>query len=458
MSVAETSVTAAPPRAAPGAGPLRRTVGIALPIALAQLGQMAMGLTDQIMLGGIGPGALAAGGLGANLFFTVLLALQGVVSGVAVLAARSRGAGRPEEVPGTYWAGVAIASVLAVPFFLLMSHPGPLLRAVGEPADLSADVAIYLDVLRWGVPAGMLGIGLLRAFLPAVGLEQLLLWIMPAGILLNLVLNFWLIHGGLGLPGYGLRGSAAATAISMWAMALLLGGLVHGRARWRRHVGFTRPPVAVVREIVAIGLPVAGTVLVEAALFLATGLLVGTLGETPLAAHTVALSVASVSFMVPLAISQAANVLVAEAAGAGRPAAARRAGITAMALSLGYMGCAALLLLGAPHLVIGLYLPPDQPAAAVAVRLLQVAGAFQLADGLQVTASGALRGLKDTRVPFLLATLGYWGIGFWLGHTLAFGAGMGAIGLWWGLFGGLAVTALLLCARFLRQTARMMKA
>jgi MATE family multidrug resistance protein len=431
---------------------LRQTIAIAAPTAVALLGQLALALTDQVMLGRISDAALAAGGLGARLFFTVLMALQGVVSGVAVLAARAQGAGKPHHVPQAYWSGLCIAAVLALPFFWLMSHPGEVLLLFGEPATLAADVASYLDVLRWGVPAGLLGIGMVRAFLPAVGLQGLTLWVMPFGIALNLLLNIWFIHGGLGVAAHGMRGSAAATAVTMWAMALGLAALLHGRRSLRHHVRLTPPRPRMLRELMVIGLPVAVMSLVETALFLATGLLVGVLGAIPLAAHTLALSVASTSFMVPLAISQTATVRVAEAMGANRPAMARRAGLVAIALSAVFMGGAAILLLLAPRPIAGLYLAPGSQAAVLGVTLLRIAGVFQIVDGIQVTAAGALRGLKDTRVPMLLAGLGYWGIGFWTGHHFAITQGLGAAGLWWGLFAGLAVVAVALTTRFAVMT------
>jgi MATE family multidrug resistance protein len=413
---------------------------------------MAMGLTDTLMLGRIGDHALAAGGLGANFFFTCLWALQGTVSGVAVLTARARGANQPHRIGPTYWSGMAIATALAIPFFWLMSAPQPLLRAVREDPSLIDSVTVYLHVLRWGVPAGLLGIGMVRAFLPAIGLERLLLQVIPAGVALNLVLNLWLIHGGLGLPAYGMAGSAAATAITLWVTTLALLGLLHAHPEWRQQIRPRTPSPALIRELLAIGLPVAATALVEATLFLATGLMIGELGPQPLAAHMVAISVASLTFMVPMAIAQAANVQVAQAAGAGDPAGARQAGLTAIAMAAAFMGAMAAIMLVVPRAIVGLYLGAGSAAVPLAASLLRIAGAFQIFDGIQVTASGALRGLKDTRIPMILALIGYWGIGFWLGLYLAFTRHLGAQGLWWGLCVGLAAVAAGLTLRFALAT------
>ena len=441
---------------------LGETVRIAAPIASALLAEMAMGLTDTVMLGSIGDAALAAGGLGANIFFTCLIILQAVLSGVSVLAARALGAGRNGEVPGIYWSGVLLAGVLGSGLFLLMSFPRGLLAAAGEPSALVQDVTQYMHVLRWGVPAGMVGIGMMRQFLPAIGLQRVLLWVVPSAVVLNAALNWVLIHGlkigaGLVIPAFGLRGSAAATAVTMTFLAGCMLALLHGRRRWRVFVRPALPRWAVLRGLMGIGIPVGLTVTVEAALFLATGFLAGGLGRVVLAAHMIAISVCTTSFMVPLSIAQTANVRVAFAVGAGRPLDARRAGFAAIVLAVAFMSATALVFTRLPGLIVGAYLGPltiaNSATVALAVSLLRVAGLFQLVDGAQVAAAGALRGLHDTRVPMLLAALGYWGIGFWAGRWLAFDRGLGAVGLWWGLLSGLAVTAVCLVSRFAAKSA-----
>jgi MATE family multidrug resistance protein len=435
---------------------LSATAWMSAPIALALLSEMAMGLTDTVMLGGIGGAALAAGGLGANIFFTGLIVLQGVLSGVSVFTARALGSGRDGEVPGIYWSGVALAGLLGALLFALVSFPGRLLLLAGEKPALVRDLSAYLHVLRWGVPGGMVGIGMMRQFLPAVGLQRVLLWVVPAAVGVNAGLNWVLIHGvrwgGFAVPAFGMLGSAAATAVTITLLAGSLLGVLHGRRGWRRFVAPAWPRARTMGAMLGIGLPVGLTVTVEAALFLATGFLAGGLGREVLAAHMIAISVCSTSFMVPLSIAQTANVRVAHASGAGLAEEARRAGFAAMALSVGFMAMMAALLTQAPGAIVAAYLgrtvPANAAVVALAVSLLHVAGVFQIVDGAQAAAAGALRGLRDTRVPMLLAAIGYWGIGFWAGRYLAFDKGLGVVGLWWGLSAGLAVAAASLVLRF----------
>jgi MATE family multidrug resistance protein len=446
------------------AGPVsqhvRQTIAIALPIAAALLSEMGMGLISTTMLGGLGDRALAAGALATNVFFSVLLVLQGALSGVGVLAANRLGAGQPREVPGLYWSGVALAVALAVPMVALLSLPARAWTALGLAPVLANDVASYLHILRWAVPGGMVGVGMMRQFLPAIGLERVLLWVLPGGVVLHAALTHWLIDGGAGLPPFGLAGSAAAIVATLTILAIGMLAVLHG-PRFGSLVRWARPDARMLRALLGIGLPVAAMVAVEAGLFLVTGIVAGVLGPSVLAAHMIALSVASVCFMVPLAISQAANVRVASAHGAGNLAAARRAGFCAIGLSLTFMATTAFVLSNVPALIVRLYLaPPSAPAAAgaaataaLAARLLRVASVFQLADGTQVAAAGALRGLQDVRVPTVLATFGYWGLGFWAGLWLAFREQLGVVGLWWGLCVGLAVVAVGLTARFAQLSA-----
>jgi MATE family multidrug resistance protein len=432
------------------------TLRLAGPLAVAQLAGMAMGVTDTVLLGTLGGDALAAGGLATMLFITVTIMLQGMLTAVSVVVSQERGAGRDDLVAAPYWAGLGIALLLCVPAFVVFSLAEPLLLLAGQPAELVRDAAAFMDVLRWAAPGAMVGIGMMRAFLPAIGQGAAMLWVALGATGINAALCWGMIHGSWGLPALGMRGPALATVLVETGMGLVLMAWLHGRPGLRRFVAWRRPGPALLRRMLALGLPVTGTFAVETGLFLGIGLLVGRLGAGPLAAHQIALSIVSVSFMVPLALAQAANVRVGNRVGAGDLAGARRAGLVAIGLAGLTEAVAAAVLLLAPGLLAGLYVDPALPgnaeAFATATGLLAIAAAFQVADGVQSAAGGALRGLGDTQVPFLLAAAGYWGVGFPAAWWLTARAGAGAAGAWWGLAGGLMLVAVLLTGRFLRRS------
>ncbi len=435
------------------------TLRLAGPLAVAQLAQMAMGLTDTVMLGALGGDALAAGGLGMMLYISVTILLQGMLTSVSIVVAQARGAGDDGAVAPAYWAGLGMSLLLSVPAWAVFSLSGPLLRAAGQPAGLVRDTAAYMDVLRWAAPGTMVGIGLMRAYLPAIGQGAVLLWVALAAAVANGVLCWGLIHGAWGLPAMGMAGSAMATVLVMTGMAGVLLAWLHGRPALRRFAAWRRPEAALLRRMAGLGLPVTGTFAVETGLFLAISLLIGQLGAAPLAAHQIALSIASVSFMIPLAIGQAANVRVGNRVGAGDAAGARRAGLVAIGLGAAAEAAAVAVLLLAPGTLAGLYIDPALPAnaeaLATAMTLIGIAAAFQVADGMQAVAAGALRGLGDTRVPFGLAAVGYWGLGFPLAWWLTGPMGAGPAGAWWGLAASLLAVAVALTLRFLRQSGRL---
>ena len=432
------------------------TLRLAGPLAVAQLAQMAMGLTDTVMLGALGGDALAAGGLGMMLYVSVTILLQGMLTSVSIVVAQARGAGDDGAVAPAYWAGLGMSLLLSVPAWAVFSLSGPLLWAAGQPAELVRDTAAYMDVLRWATPGTMVGIGLMRAYLPSIGQGAVLLWVALAAAVANGVLCWGLIHGAWGLPAMGMAGSAMATVLVMTGMAGVLLAWLHGRPALRRFAAWRRPEAALLRRMAGLGLPVTGTFAVETGLFLAISLLIGQLGAAPLAAHQIALSIASVSFMIPLAIGQAANVRVGNRVGAGDVAGARRAGLVAIGLGAAAEAAAVAVLLLAPGTLAGLYIDPALPAnaeaLATAMTLIGIAAAFQVADGMQAVAAGALRGLGDTRVPFGLAAAGYWGLGFPLAWWLTGPMGAGPAGAWWGLAASLLVVAAALTLRFLRRS------
>ena len=413
---------------------------------------MGMGLTDTVLLGSIGRDALAAGGLGGSVFFVITGVFQNAVASVAILISHARGAGDTSGIAGVLRAGFVLALLCTVPLCLALWNMEPVLLIIGEPPDLARDIALYVQVIVLGAPAAML-IATMRFYLSAMNHPRLIMWLAVFGLIANGLLDYGLIYGVWGLPELGYLGSSAATAIVLWAWAALSVAAIWFTPDARPESFWGRIDWPVFRELNRLGWPIAGLFSVETFMFLFSSLMIGTLGSTVLAAHQVAIMIASAAFMIPMATSQAANVRVGYHMGANMGFAARRAGFVALLLGTGFMVCSAIIMFSFPRgLALLFQLDPDIPAdaevIAVVVHLLTICAFFQIFDGAQAIGAGILRGYKDTRVPMVLATISYWGIGFPMAWTLGFPLNNGVEGIWWGLATGLAAAAVLLCGRF----------
>jgi len=433
---------------------LRATLALAAPLAAANLAQMAMAVTDIVMVGRLGAMPLAAAGLGGMLYFTGGVMLQGILTAVAPLAAHALGAGDRAAAGRIAGAGLVLALLLAAPFIAGLTNLDRLLHALGYDPTLAAEIGRFLRAIAWGGPA-FLGFAVLRSLLAALSRTRAIMMVLLACVAGNAALNWMLIYGHLGAPALGVAGSGYASAINQClifvGLALCtralpgLSGLRVIRsvfaARCWVHVG----------SILRLGLPIGGIMGVEVGVFLTAGILMGLLGTAALGAHQLVLNCAGISFMVPLGLGQAATVRVAYELGTGRTYAARRAAYTALALGVAFMSATAVLLWTVPQAIIAVYIDiadaANRETVQIARRLLAIAAIFQVFDGVQVIAAGALRGYKDTMIPMLLAGFGYWGAGFLGGWLLAFPFGYGAVGLWWGLALGLGVVAALLSLR-----------
>jgi len=344
--------------------------------------------------------------------------------------------------------GLWVALACGLPLSLAFPHSEPLLLALGQPPAVAAEAAVYLGALSWSV-LPFLGFVALRGFLYALGETRPVMVITLAANLVNALANYALLEGRLGCPALGVAGLGYATALARFFMLLPLAAWV-ARPRYARHrPRWGAPDPAALRRLLALGAPVGLLTVLEAGGFGAAGMVVGWLGEVPLAAHQVVLTIASTTFMVPLGLSIASAVLVGQEVGRGRPADALRLGATALAMGAGFMATSAALLLAFPLALAGAF-TRDPAVLAVAVTLLPVAGAFQVFDGLQVVAAGCLRGAGETRTPLAANVLGFWCLGLPGGGYLAHRAGWGAAGVWWGLAAALLVTGLVLSASFLR--------
>jgi MATE family multidrug resistance protein len=437
----------------------RATLALSWPLILTNLLQISLTTTDVIMMGRLGPDALAAGVLGANLFFAFVIFGIGLVSAVAPMVARERGAKRHSlrEVRRTVRQGLWSTAAISVPVWAILWFAEPILIGLGQQPELAARAAHYTNALQWAY-LPFIGYIVLRSFMAAVERPLWGLWAGVIGFVVNAAAAWCLIFGKLGFPRLELTGAGIATSISSTAMFLTLVAVILRSRKLRRYHVFGRFWQADwprFRALWRLGLPIAATLVFEVTIFNAAVFLMGLISAAALAAHSIAIQIASLSFMVPLGFGQAVTVRVGRAYGAGDRDAITRAGWTAYAMGVGFMSFTAALMLFAPRLLIGAFLdlsaPGNQPVVALAVTFLAFAALFQIVDGAQAVASGMLRGLHDTRVPMLMAALGYWGIGLPLGVLLAFPLKLGGAGIWIGLAGGLATVATMMTTRWIRR-------
>ena len=436
---------------------------LAGPLIAAQLAHVLMVFTDTLMMGKLGPAELAAGGLGAASYSFVSIFCVGVLAAVGNLIAIRHGAGDSTGVTRLAQNGLWLAGGLALASGLLLWNLGPLLARFGQEPHNIEGAMQFLSTLVFALP-GYLGFMALRGFPAAIGRPGPVMAISIGGAAANFALNWALIHGWFGLPPLGLAGIGLVTALVANVMTLLL--FLHllrhpAYAAYPLARGLLRPRLAELRELLRLGLPIGGTYAVESGMFAFAALCMGAIGSDALAAHQIAIMSVYVAFMVPVGISYATTFRIGQHYGAGRLADARRAG----RLGIGGGACCmlvfALLFWLAPEWVVGLFLDHQDPqfaaVVALAVSLLAVAAWFELFDGIQTIAMGAIRGLKDGKTTFWVGLGCYWAIGAPLAWTLAFPLGWGAEGVWWGLAGGLACAAIGLTLGFEWKTARLLR-
>ena len=429
---------------------------LALPVAGVQLGVMAMGVTDTIMVGHVSPAALASTALG-NLYFFIagsfglgtLMALDPVVS-------QAVGAQDDAAISRALQRGLLLALALTIftcATFIPVTWVLTLLR---QPPEVVPDAARYVQVSIPGVFPFYAFI-VVRQSLRAMGRVAPVLWTVLLANLVNGGLNWVFIYGNLGSPAMGVAGSSLATSISRWVMALVIIGL-GGRqvsqhlTPWRPETGAIQPLVRMLR----LGVPIGLQDLLEYGAFYAAALLMGVLGTTQMAAHQIAINLASFTFMVPLGVSTATAVLVGQAIGAGDEARARRSAIAGIIVGTSFMCTSALAFLLFPRPFARVY-TSDVALVALAATLIPIAGVFQVFDGIQAVAAGVLRGIGDTHAPPIINVVGFWLIGLPVSWLLAFRLGGGAIGLWWGIVVGLAAVALILLGRVRVRLGRAMR-
>ena len=407
---------------------------LAAPLALAELGWMAMGIADTNMAGPLGAAAVGAGTLGNMIYYPVVVSGIGLLLGMDTLVAQSFGARDPRDCRRTLIAGSWLGLLLATPLMLLIRASIPMLSAAGANPRVMHHCAPYMQALLWSIPA-MVAFTALRRYLQAVDIVKPVTFALVSANLVNLLGDWVLMYGHWGAPRMGLAGSGWSTSLARVYMAGVLAAAVLWNERRTGNLLFHlswKPDFARIRRLIVLGLPAAGQIGFEGAVFGVVTVLVARLDAVSLAAHSIAVQVISTTFMVPLGISSAAAVRVGQALGRADRAAATHAGWMALLLSGLCMGTAGIVLLAAPGEVVRLFIRDPAVIAAGAV-LLRIAAFFELFDGFQVVATGALRGAGDTHSPMLVHLAGYWGIGMPVACVLCFSYRWGAPGIWTGL-------------------------
>jgi len=429
-----------------------RTIArLGAPLLANNLAVAGMSLADTVMAGRLGARDLAAVAVGSSYFNLYLFVGLGVLMAMSPVVAHAYGAGDDRDVSRYFAQALWLVVGLTVLLVGGLLCAGPVLALAGIDPVIVPAASGYVLAIACGMP-GLLGFFALRFTSEGLGWTRPVMYIAVLGLIVNVIGNWIFMYGRLGAPRLGAVGCGVASAIVMWVMCLTMFAYMRRHRVYRAFGLFDRlvaPRSDTLREILAIGLPIAGSIVSEGGLFVAAALIMGTLGATVVAAHQIAINYSTFMFMVPLAVHSATTIHVGHLLGSGERRAARFAGFTGVVLCGGVMLISALVLLALRDGIAALY-TADVDVRALAAGMLLMAAIFQVSDGLQVGAAGALRGYKDTRIPMMLNLFSYWVIGFPVAYVLGIAEGGGPILVWGGLVAGLTVCAALLLLRLAR--------
>jgi MATE family multidrug resistance protein len=436
---------------------LRAMLSLAWPVVIAEMGWIAMGIVDTMMVGPLGPAAIGAVGTGSILFLVIMMPGFGMLLALDTFVSQSFGAGRLDDCHRWLFAGLQLALVLTVVLTIAAFGGVRLLPAFGFHPDVLAEISPYMTHLIWSV-APLFAYVVFRRYLQAMNLVGVIMAALILANVVNVAVNWVLIYGRFGLPALGVVGAAYATVLSRVVMALFL--LVALVVRERRKSGLHDVPFrwdpARMRAIVRLGAPAAGQILLEVGVFAAAGALAGRITPAAVAAHTIVLNVVGFIFMIPYGVSSAAAVRVGQAVGRQDAHGMRQAGWAAILISLAVMTFAAVLFATTPELLVRAF-SSDPVVLRVGAALLLIAVVFQLFDGLQTVATGALRGLGNTHTPAVWNLAGHWLLGLPVAYYLCFVRGWGVEGLWTGLAVGIILVGAVLLYVWHRESTRGLK-
>jgi MATE family multidrug resistance protein len=433
---------------------IRRVARLALPVAIAELGWMAMTTVDTIMVGPLGPAAIGALGVSNSAFYSVAIFGMGLLLGLDTLVSQAHGAGNKADTHHSLAQGVYSAVLIAIPLTIIFLYLPAIFRIVGINPEVSGLAELFVKTLNWST-LPLLLYGAFRRYLQGIGHVRPVMFVLVSANLVNWLFNWLLIQGRWGFPALGVTGSALSTCFARVYMAVLLLLFI-----WYFERGgepglrsLIRPPdPARLLKLLKLGLPAATQILLEIGAFGAAAMLAGRLTPAALAAHQIALNCASLTFMVPLGIASASAVSVGQAIGARNPRLARSNGYIGIGLACVFMTCAAIAFVSVPRQILSFY-SNNQGVLNLGVKLLAIAALFQLFDGIQTVATGALRGLGETRLPMIVNFCGYWVLGLPIGYVLCFREGFGITGLWWGLTLALILISTVLLFVWQRKTS-----
>jgi MATE family multidrug resistance protein len=440
----------------PFAAHLKAVLALGLPLAGSHLAQIALHVTDTVMVGWYGVTELAAVVLGSATFFIFFILGSGFAQAVMPMVAVALGRGDETQVRRDTRMALWLSALYGVAIYPALWWSGSLLLALGQAPEVAALAQDYLRVAGAGMVPALLIMGM-KGFLSSVERAGVVLWTTLAATVVNAALNWAFIFGNWGAPELGVQGSALASVVAQVLTFVILAavaGFDPALARFRLFARFWRPDWAAFAQVWRLGWPIGMTGLFEAGMFETAALMMGWIGTKELAAHGIALQLGAISFMVYLGLSNAATVRAGRTVGTDDTRSLRDGAMAAIALVVVVAGVVVAAFLTVPELLVGLFLDPANPETpailAYGATLLAVAALFQLADAAQVMALGLLRGVHDTRGPMVIASVGYWLIGIPSSYVLAFRFGLGGVGVWIGLVIGLVFAGTLLMTRFWR--------
>ncbi|MFK7769563.1 MAG: MATE family efflux transporter [Mariniblastus sp.] len=430
----------------------KELIKVALPLVLAQLAQNTVAFVDTLMVGRLGNEALAGIAIGSTVFHFVMVILSGFVLGVSPLVSQATGAGDEETCGRAVRQGLWLSIALFLPAFVLYWNAYSILIFLNQSPETALASAAYLRAISWGLLPALWTMAL-RGLLEGKSNTTPIMLISFAGVLLNIFANDVLMFGKFGFPALGLVGTGYASSfvyVNVFVFTALYVSWKYGYLNVFSKI--RTPDFSMLKELVIVGGPIGITFAFEISMFSAAAITMGTLGDHQLAAHQIALQMASISFMIPLGLAIATSARVGQAIGAGSPHRAEVAGHVGMMCCMFVMSISALVFLLLPNFIIGFFIdvaaPENKEVVQFATSFLSIAAIFQIVDGLQVAASGSLRGLKDTTATMILTLFSYWCVGCVVGWVLCFELGYGGSGLWWGMTVGLFMAAILLAVRF----------